>query len=343
MTDPFATLFNDIGFDYEAALYEVETDGDGVRHWRDVVFAYFLGYRPLTLYVSVPRAASPPPLVVFIHGGGWQIGHPTLTHSVYAKLDAVGKLLRAGFAVARISYRLSVRGDVSDATARLQGGGAFPAQPRRDFGIDPRRFAAMGDSAGGHLAALVGLTAGRADLEGEVGDKTGSSAVQAVVDWFAPVDFLTMREQALPDGMKGQDDAEFAGVPADRRPNPANARRDDRGLASHVYLEIRAALPYPAWDARPARSARAERGLAQGADCRRRRIRRSSKLMARITASGAYPARALSSAISSFCARSWGRPARAPNPRSGAACAARRRCAARNTDTARPEHAGRRG
>jgi hypothetical protein len=30
----------------------VETDSDGVRHWRDVVFAHFRGFRPLTAYVS---------------------------------------------------------------------------------------------------------------------------------------------------------------------------------------------------------------------------------------------------------------------------------------------------
>jgi BD-FAE protein len=74
--------------------------------------------------------------------------------------------------------------------------------------VDAERFAAMGDSAGGHLAALLGLTGSRDDLVGEVGGTTGSSAVQAVIDWFGPAELLTMREQALPYGMRGMDDAD---------------------------------------------------------------------------------------------------------------------------------------
>ena len=208
MTDPFAALFEDIGQDYEAALSRVETDADGARHWRDVVFAHTMGFRPLTLYVSVPKALAPPPLVIFIHGGAWMMGHPTVGNAVYAKLDAIGKLLRAGFAVARISYRFSSEGIFPTQLHDCKAAVRFLRNRAALFGVDTGRFAAMGDSAGGHLAALIGLTGDRADLEGDVGEVEGSSAVQAVVDWFGPAELLTMREQALPDGMKGQDEAE---------------------------------------------------------------------------------------------------------------------------------------
>src|SRR5689334_13457352 len=56
----------------------------------------------------------------------------------------------------------------------------------------------MGESAGGHLAALVGLTAHRADLEGMHGLVGPSSAVDAVVDWYGPADFTTMPRMAPP-------------------------------------------------------------------------------------------------------------------------------------------------
>ena len=208
MTDPFAALFKDIGQDNEAELSRVETDADGARHWRDVVFAHVMGFRPLTLYVSVPKTPAPPPLVIFIHGGAWMMGHPTVGNAVYAALDPVGKLLRAGFAVARISYRFSSEATFPTQLHDCKAAVRFLRNRSALFGFDAERFATMGDSAGGHLAALVGLTGQRADLEGDVGETAGSSAVQAVIDWFGPSELLTMREQALADGMKGQDDRE---------------------------------------------------------------------------------------------------------------------------------------
>ena len=208
MTDPFAAMFKDIGQDYEAALSRQETDADGVRHWREVVFAHVMGFRPLTLFVSVPKAPAPPPLVIFIHGGAWKMGHPAVGSAVYAALDPIGKLLRAGFAVARISYRFSSEAIFPTQLHDCKAAVRFLRKRASVFGFDPKRLATMGDSAGGHLAALVGLTGDVAGLEGEVGETSGSSAVQAVIDWFGPAELLTMRAQALPDGMKGQDDAD---------------------------------------------------------------------------------------------------------------------------------------
>ena len=206
--DPYAALFVDIGQDYEWALSQDQTDANGVRRWRDVVFAHTLGYRPLLMNVSVPRAASPPPLVVFIHGGAWRMGSPAFTNPIYRRIDFIGKYIRAGFAVASISYRFSSEGifpmQLHDSKAAIR----FLRNRAELFGVDPKRFAAMGDSAGGHLAAMVGLTGDRPDLEGDVGDTTGSSAVQAVIDWFGPTDLLNARAQAIPGGMTGQDDAD---------------------------------------------------------------------------------------------------------------------------------------
>lgn len=210
MTNPFAAMSRDIAQDHKAAFENVEIDSEGVRHWRDVVFADLRGFRPLTLYVSTPRKASPPPLVIFIHGGAWRLGHPMVTNPVYRQMDPVGKLLRAGFAVARISYRFSGEALFPTQLHDCKAAVRFLRNRAALFGFDPHRFAAMGNSAGGHLAALLGLTADREHLEGKVGDITGSSAVQAVVDWFGPTDLLTMREQALPDGARGMNNPDSA-------------------------------------------------------------------------------------------------------------------------------------
>jgi acetyl esterase/lipase len=194
------------------------------------------------LYVSVPRSLSPPPLVIFIHGGAWLLGHPMVTNPVYRRIDPIGKLLRAGFAVARISYRLSSEGPFPMPLHDCKAAVRFLRNRAALFGVDPGRFAAMGDSAGGHLAALIGLTSGRRELEGEVGDTTGSSAVQAVIDWFGPAELLTMREQALPDAMQGMDDADS---PESRLVGgPLQERRAAAIAASPITYVSKSAPPF---------------------------------------------------------------------------------------------------
>ena len=100
------------------------------------------------------------------------------------------RLATAGIAVAAADYRLSGEehwpAQLHDAKAavrwlRLRGGEA---------GIDTERIAAWGESAGAHLALLLGLT-GEA-LDGSVGVTGGSTAVSAVVAWYAPSDLRTL-------------------------------------------------------------------------------------------------------------------------------------------------------
>ena len=88
---------------------------------------------------------------------------------------------------------------------RLSGEAVWPAQlhdakaavrwlrSRADeLGIDGDRIAAWGESAGGHLAELLGLTIDNADLEGTVGVQQGSSRVAAVAAWYAPSDIAAL-------------------------------------------------------------------------------------------------------------------------------------------------------
>lgn len=67
-----------------------------------------------------------------------------------------------------------------------------------ELGISTERVGVMGESAGGHIAALVGLTAHRPDLEGTHGVVGPSSAVDVVVDWYGPSDLSTMPRATVP-------------------------------------------------------------------------------------------------------------------------------------------------
>jgi acetyl esterase/lipase len=139
----------------------------------------------LDLYI--PAGASPPrPLVVWIHGGGWQGGDKYPANQTPI-------LVQAGFAVASINYRLSsdatYPGQIHDCKAAVRWLRANAAT----YNLDPSRVGAWGSSAGGHLSALVGTTGGNAELEGDVGGNLAySSRVRAAADYFGPTDFFTM-------------------------------------------------------------------------------------------------------------------------------------------------------
>jgi acetyl esterase/lipase len=76
--------------------------------------------------------------------------------------------------------------------------------------VDPDRIYAWGDSAGGHLASLVGLTGGASGYGGQSDDLDElaglSDAVAAVAAWYPPTDLNRMADQALPDAVARADD-----------------------------------------------------------------------------------------------------------------------------------------
>jgi acetyl esterase/lipase len=161
----------------------------------DLAYADQSEAQKLDLYLPA-NGEGPFPVVVMIHGGGFMFGDK----ADGAGLTGVDQLLEAGYAVASINYRLSGEAQwpaqINDAKAAVRYLRAVAAE----YNLDPARIAAWGASAGGNLAALLGTTCGVAELEGaELGNADQSSCVQAVVDWFGPIDFLQL-------------DAQFAGT-----------------------------------------------------------------------------------------------------------------------------------
>jgi acetyl esterase/lipase len=128
------------------------------------------------------------PLVVFVHGGGWSAGDKGS--------GPYRPLIRQGFAIASINYRLSGEAswpaqiyDCKAAIRWLRANGA-------KYHLDTKKIGVWGTSAGGHLVALLGTTNGVKSLEGNEGNLKQSSEVQAVCDWFGPTDFVLMENRA---------------------------------------------------------------------------------------------------------------------------------------------------
>ena len=195
MPEDFKPLFDDIGMDLAWPLHHPEQLPDGGKLFRDVTYAAPWGYRPLMLDLRLPKGEGSFPTIVFIHGGAWAAGHPTITNPVYRKMDFFNRFAAEGFAVARVGYRFSAEAKFPTQLHDCKSAIRFLRQHSKLLHIDAKRFAAMGDSAGGHLATLVGLTGENEDLEGRVGIEEGSSAVSSVINWFGPTRLLTMDEE----------------------------------------------------------------------------------------------------------------------------------------------------
>lgn len=147
---------------------------------------------PLGLDLYLPeRPDGPVPLVVYIHGGSWEGGTRTLggevaTSGLPESLTAQ-RLVREGYAVATVDYRLSgvepFPAPIEDVTEAVRWLRANAGK----WGLDPDRIALWGASAGGHIAALTGV-----QLAGDDGELKG---IRAVVNWFGPSDMSTEAEQ----------------------------------------------------------------------------------------------------------------------------------------------------
>lgn len=197
---------------------------------KDLAYATLSEAQKLDIYLPT-TGSGPFPLVIMVHGGGFMFGDK----ADGGGLTGVDALLAAGYAVASINYRLSGEAlypaQIYDAKAAVRFLRASAAQ----YNLNPDKFGAWGASAGGNLVSLLGTTCGMAELEGvELGNAEQSSCVQAVVDWFGPIDFLKMQEQLTEAGCSattneaGSPESKLIGAPIQTVPekvaltNPMN-------------------------------------------------------------------------------------------------------------------------
>lgn len=148
---------------------------------RDLEYAVAEG-ESLALDLYLPKKpTSAPPLVVWIHGGGWRNGDKAQVNR------AILQLSEEGYAVASINYRLEDLYIHPKQIHDCKGAVRWLRAHAGKYGYDATRIAVGGGSAGGHLALLLGLSGGVADLEGTVGGNPDlAGAVQAIIDLYGP-------------------------------------------------------------------------------------------------------------------------------------------------------------
>lgn len=145
-----------------------------------------------TLNIYHPNDGEGPfPVIVVIHGGGFMMGSATS-----GDLSPMFEGVNRGYALASVNYRLSSEATFPAAVNDVRAAVRFLKANAEQYNLDADRMAVWGASAGANLASMVGTTAQVDALNGDTLENLDqSSAVQAVVDWFGPIEFLTMDAQ----------------------------------------------------------------------------------------------------------------------------------------------------
>ena len=175
----------------------IPSSGAPVARWRTIVAVPIQGgeiekvssvpFRQVagkTLSLDVYRPSTPGnkrPALLYLHGGAWTVGDkreqglPLLQH-----------LARNGWVCFSANYRLSPGATFPDHLVDVKAALAWIREHCAEYGADPSFVAVSGGSAGGHLAALMGLTEN--DARYQPGFETADTSVQSVVPIYGVYD-----------------------------------------------------------------------------------------------------------------------------------------------------------
>jgi len=155
-----------------------------------------IGDRVLALDFYPPaQADGRAPIVVWVHGGAWRSG---------SKNNDVGvkHWTEQGFAIASVDYRLSPEAQFPAQVHDIKAAIRFLQVHSDKYAIDREKVIVAGSSAGGHLAALVGVSNGVKELEGTVGVSSEHPArVRATVSFFGASNLESILGQSTEHGL----------------------------------------------------------------------------------------------------------------------------------------------
>jgi acetyl esterase/lipase len=195
----------------------------------------------LTGDLYAPKGLDKAPVIIAVHGGGWQGGNPD------GFKDWGAFLAEHGYALFAIRYRLAKPGiktypaAVYDVKAAVQ----FVRARAADLGVDPARIALLGASAGAHLAALVGVAGGEPQFSSLYRDDANAAVpadVKAVLSFYGIYDMQAQWEHDQLSRPGDQITEKFIGVPPmkDRRiyfeASPAAYATVDRNRTRYLLL-----------------------------------------------------------------------------------------------------------
>jgi acetyl esterase/lipase len=180
------------------------------QKWLDVAYAPTSAAQKMDIYLPNEKRDKYP-VIVHIHGGAFLMGD-----KADGQLTPVLAALQRGYAVVSINYRLTGEAKFPAQIQDVKAAIRFIRANADKYALKTDKIAVWGGSAGGYLSALAGTSDGIANLDdASLGNPTQSSRVQAVVDWFGPINFLTM-DAHFKVSNKGKQDHDNADSPESR-------------------------------------------------------------------------------------------------------------------------------
>jgi len=169
-------------------LLSICASAAGIEVRNDIEFARPDG-EPLLMDVHIPPGPGPHAAVILVHGGGWSAGskQANFIQPLFKPLD------ESGLAWFSIDYRLAPKHPYPAAVRDVEEAIRYIKTHSKEFRIDPKRLALMGESAGGHLVALVATRS------------TPETRVAAVVPFYGAFDLEALQapRKEVSKGMTG--------------------------------------------------------------------------------------------------------------------------------------------
>ncbi len=150
---------------------------------KDITYAKY-GDLELKLQVIKPcQDGHKFPLVVYVQGSAWR------NQDLYCAIPNLSHVAAKGYVIASVEIRDTDKAQFPAAVEDVKCAIRFMRENQDTYGVDPERVAVWGDSSGGHLSLMTGLTIGEYNngLYGEQSDE-----VSAVVDYYGVSDLLTL-------------------------------------------------------------------------------------------------------------------------------------------------------
>lgn len=141
----------------------------------------------VTLFLPKEETGEPRPCVLLMHGGAW-VGGSRHQLRWYGRHFA-----SAGYVAASISYRKLPRHRFRASVHDAKAGVCWLKGHAAEYGIDPERIIAFGNSAGGYLAGMLAATSGNAEFEDD-GQASCSTRVSAAVSLYGALDLAVYKE-----------------------------------------------------------------------------------------------------------------------------------------------------